>query len=317
MRENRKLNRINTHQRLPCRKSGSLLCVSLLILAGAALVLQFANSQSPNVAPPAAISGLLRLSAPQLAEVPILTINLLCADGLSGRETDIPTCTATLDNWAARVRSETERHQYRFERNPADFEHSAGFFRMLMLAVVLAEDFGIRYDPERQRGPSASRADDGFFSDPAMVFLSGLLGPQRKGTCSSLPVLYIAVGRQLGYPLKLVTTKGHLFVRWDGAGERFNVEATARGLVRFDDDYYRHWPFEVSRAEETADGYLRSLTAQGELAVFLSIRAMCLREQRRFGEAAQCFSNAARLAPECQSYRTMHANLVAESGRKP
>ena len=33
----------------------------------------------------------------------------------------------------------------------------------------------------------------------------------------------MAVGRRLGYPLKLVTTKGHLFVRWEGAGERFNI----------------------------------------------------------------------------------------------
>lgn len=34
------------------------------------------------------------------------------------------------------------------------------------------------------------------------------------------------------YPLKLVTTKGHLFVRWEGTGERSNVEATSHGLNR-------------------------------------------------------------------------------------
>jgi len=28
-----------------------------------------------------------------------------------------------------------------------------------------------------------------------------------------MPILYVAVGRQSGYPLKLVTTKGHLLVR--------------------------------------------------------------------------------------------------------
>jgi hypothetical protein len=62
--------------------------------------------------------------------------------------------------------------------------------------------------------------NDGFFADPSKVFLHGLLGPERVGTCSSLPVLYVAVGRQLGYPLKLVTAKGHLFVRWEGAESR-------------------------------------------------------------------------------------------------
>ena len=105
-----------------------------------------------------------------------------------------------------------------------------------MLAVVLTEDYGVHYDPQRRAGPASTRMDDGFFSDARSVFIHGLLGPGRAGTCSSLPVLYVAVGRQFGYPLKLVTTKGHLFVRWDGAGERFNVEVTGHGLNRFDDE---------------------------------------------------------------------------------
>src|ERR1035441_10188027 len=87
-------------------------------------------------------------------------------------------------------------------------------------------------------------------------------------------------------PLKLLTTKGHLFVRWEGGGERFNIEATGRGVNRFEDDYYRHWPFEISKAEEAAEGYLKSLSPAEELAVFLSIRGMCLRESGRLAEAA-------------------------------
>jgi hypothetical protein len=43
-------------------------------------------------------------------------------------------------------------------------------------------------------------------------------------------VLYVAIGRRLGYPLKLVECKGHLFVRWEDAKERFNIEGTSRGL---------------------------------------------------------------------------------------
>jgi hypothetical protein len=44
------------------------------------------------------------------------------------------------------------------------------------------------------------------------------------------------------YPLKLVTTRGRLFVRWDGNGERLNVEATSKGLNCHPDDYYRQYP---------------------------------------------------------------------------
>jgi hypothetical protein len=301
------------------RRPPVLLLGSGLSLCTAALLAWGIHTSSPgkNNARPASLGELLVLPAGRIGEVPVAKLNLLCATGLCPtNDPDLQACAGTLETWAAGVCSETERHRYRFDRNPAEFENSAGFFRMLMLCVVLAEDYGVHYDAERRAGPAATRADDGFFADPSAVFVHGLLGPEHKGTCSSLPVLYAAVGRRLGYPLKLVTTRGHLFVRWEGEGERFNVEATARGLSRFADDYYRHWPFEVSPAEEAAEGYLRSLTAPEELAAFLSIRGMCLREQGRLSEAVESFAAAAKLAPGCRSYRAVLASLETALGRQ-
>jgi hypothetical protein len=286
------------------------LCSFILALAvSVALVTQIARHFRVQ-ARPATLSELVSLPPAGLSNFSICELNLLCANGLSGcNETDIKQCLATVDSWAQHVRSETERHLYRYERSPADFENSPGYFRMLMLAVVLAEDYGVHYDPQRMGGPETVRMDDGFFADPRSVFLHGLLGPERVGTCSSLPVLYVAVGRQLGYPLKLVTTKGHLFVRWEGAGERFNMEATSRGSNRFDDDHYRHWPLETSPAEEQAEGYLKSLTPAGELSAFLSIRGMCLREAGKLREATESFAAAARLSPQCHGYQALLADL--------
>lgn len=179
----------------------------------------------------------------------------------------------------------------------------------VMMAVVLTEDFQVRYNPARAASPEQTSPRDSFFADSRDVFLHGLLGPDRHGTCSSLPVLYVALGRRLGYPLKLVTTKGHLFVRWEDAKERFNVEVTGRGVNRFDDHYYRTWPFPVSEEEVQADGYLKSLTPAEELAVFLAIRGMCWREAGEYGQAAESFAAAARLNPNCRSYRLMLASL--------
>ena len=122
-------------------------------------------------------------------------------------------------------------------------------------------------------------------------------------------MLQVAVGRRLGYPLKLVTTKGHLFVRWEDALERFNIEAAGRGVNRFSDDYYRHWPFEVSESEVVAEGHLKSLSPAEELAVFLSIRGMCQREVRLRKEAAESFAAAAKLAPTCRSFQEMADQL--------
>jgi uncharacterized protein HemY len=54
-----------------------------------------------------------------------------------------------------------------------------------------------------------------------------------------------------------------------------------------------------------AEGYLKSLDAAGELAVFLSIRGMCLREAGRWNGAEEAFQSASRLAPSVASYRMM------------
>jgi hypothetical protein len=240
----------------------------------------------------------------------ITRMNIRCAHRSSpDMESNIESHTRVVADWASQIRSETERHAYRFRQNPAEFENSQGYFKMLMMAVVLAEDFHVHYKEELKSQPSQTSMNDGFFANPDDVFLTGLLGPKREGTCSSMPVLYVAIGRELGYPLKLVTTKGHMFVRWEGEGERFNIEATAHGLSRFDDEYYRHWPFEITPEEEAAEGYLKSLTPSEELAAFMSIRGMCLREAGRISEAADAFTTAARLAPGCRSYRTMTTNL--------
>jgi len=289
-----------------------VICCGLLLFLGVIVALSYQKTFKDRNSPhPTNLGELLALVPDRIGEIPVEKINLLCATALCPtNEPDLKRCEAILETWAARVRSETERHRYRFERHPAEFENSPGFFRMLMLCVVLSEDFGVHYDLERRAGPAAAGAADGFFADVGSVFLHGLLGSERKGTCSSLPVLYVAVGRQLGYPLKLVTTRGHLFLRWEGQGERFNVEATARGLSRFDDDYYRHWPFELDAGEEASEGYLKSLTPPEELAVFLSIRGVCLREQGRIPEAIQSFTAAAKLVPGCRSYCTMRDSLI-------
>ena len=125
-----------------------------------------------------------------------------------------------------------------------------------------------------------------------------------------MPVLYVAIGRKLGYPLKLVTTKSHLFLRWEGNGERFNLEATGKGTNRYDDAHFKQWPFPVTDAEIEADGYLKSLTANEEIALFKSIRGNCLMEARRYTEAEQAYSEAVRLAPRSRGYGLLHDNCL-------
>jgi hypothetical protein len=239
----------------------------------------------------------------------IAVLNLRCASGLPGfDQAELEKQIATLDQWARRVKFETERHLYKYRANPAEFENSEGYFRMVMMAVVVYEDFGVRYNPRLIAAPG--QAGYHFFADSKDVFLHGLLGTNRTGTCSSLPVLYVALGRRLGYPLKLVTTKSHLFLRWEGQGERFNLEATGKGMNRYEDNHYKQWPFPVSEEEIRNDGFLKSLTTDEEMALFQSIRGHCLMEAQRYAEAAASYAQAAQLAPNARGYRLLHENAL-------
>ena len=298
---------------------GFLMLASLWVLTGGVSASKPQRTASTEAASVPILRSMLGADPEALATKDIAAVNLACAEGLPGAEDlDGKELLRTLDVMANQVRRETERHLYRFRRNPAEFEGSEGYFRMLMLVVVLAEDFQVHYAPEKISAVGEARVDDGFFADSRTVFLHGLTGARHEGTCSSMPVLYVVVGRRLGYPLKLVATKAHLFVRWEDKGERFNIEATGHGVNRFDDEYYRHWPFEISRGEEVAQGYLKSLTPAEEFAAFLSIRAMCLRQGGRLGEAAEAFAAAARFAPGCRSYKEMAANFsLAGHARHP
>lgn len=257
------------------------------------------NSSSPpaseNPAPklPRTFAELIALQPKDLEGTEIALMNLLCADGLPGAENlNVDECLATLDRWARHVKSETDRNHHRFQEDRAYYYNSEAFYKMLMMAVVVYEDFGVRYNPKWIAPPSEIRGDDHFFADSRDILIHGMLGPERMGTCSSMPILYIALGRRLGYPLKLVSTKQHLFMRWDSPTEKFDMDATGKGLDHYEDDHYKKWPFPVGEDEIRENGYLKSMTTAEELSVFLTIRGACLTEAGRLAEATLTFRSA-------------------------
>ena len=155
---------------------GACLVLALLIIAVRFGVgLSAWNAQpSANRGTASSVSsfaGLLALPASNLEDLDIAKMNLLCARGLPGTDDlDLNVSLAMLDQMASRVRTKTERHFYRFQRNPTEFEKSEGFFKMLMLAVVLAEDFQVHYAPGKTGGAAEARMEDGFFGDGPYVY---------------------------------------------------------------------------------------------------------------------------------------------------
>lgn len=250
----------------------------------------------------------------------VAAANLAAAAGLPGADgLDAGSALSWLDEAARRVNIETLRHSYQFREWPQEFENSAAYFCMLVMATVLCKDFGVRYNPERIRDPKFQDPNcfDPDFSDSRDLFIHGLIdGP--GGTCASMPVLYAAVGRRLNYPLRLVQSKGHLFVRWDdpegkaGPPARFNVEATGQGLACPPDEHYRIWPVPLTDGELASGLFLRAMTPREEVAGFRAVRGDCLWENGRYADAMREYNWSVTLAPHDQRYSW----LVMESYKK-
>jgi hypothetical protein len=254
----------------------------------------------PRAVQPKTLKELLALPRSALTNIDTATLNLLCAEGLRGADSlSVESSLDSLDAWAKHVASETQRNIHRFLANPREYNHSLGYYRMMMLATVLQQDFGTHYNPERALPQLRGKWEpsDVFFGDSRDVFIHGLLGDKHRGTCSSLPVLYVAVAQRLGYPAELVAAKGHLFVRYQEGTEHLNVEATSVGFNTYPDEHYRQWPLPMTAEEVRTFGWLRPMSRAEMLGAFLAIRAACLTSMKRFDEAADTWAAVARYLP--------------------
>jgi hypothetical protein len=223
----------------------------------------------------------------------LAAVDLACAVGLPGSERiDIPAGLAWVDHAAAWARHQTAATFDQFRRSPATYENSEGIFRVVAMMNVLWRGLGVHYNRDRIDDPDE-------FTDSRDDFIHGII-EGRGGSCASLPVLLTAVGRRLGYPLKLVKTARHLFARWDDpSGERFNVEINQTGLNTHPDDYYLTWPVDIRGTKWQAETkFLRSLTPREEVARAWSKRGHILRASGRLREAVDCFATACSIATD-------------------
>jgi hypothetical protein len=235
----------------------------------------------------------------------LAAVDLACAVGLPGSERlDIPACLAWVDHAAAWARHQTAATFDQFRRGPETYDNSEGIFRVVAMMNVLWRGLGVHYNQERIDDPEA-------FTDSRDDFIHGII-EGRGGTCASLPVLLTAVGRRLGYPLKLVTTARHLFARWDDPfGERFNIELNKTGLNTYPDEHYLSWPIDIRGTKwETETKFLRSLTPRGEVALLWAKRGRNLRANGDLKGAVDCFATACSLTSDDILHRMWLGSLI-------
>lgn len=243
-----------------------------------------------------------RMTPEELARQDVAAYNLACACGLPDAGLDESACHACLsflDDRAEETAVSIEALTDFYHDNAAHYE-SWNRFRMIRLACVMHETH-VRYNPARIP-PGNIYNTAGIPYDTNDQFIHGaILGD--GGTCASLPIIILAVGRRLGFPLKLVAaqgkTAGHLFVRWEDDTDRFNMEVTqmGKGLCILPDEHFREGIFNVPKwlFRDTRSG--QSMTAPEELATFLRLRGYRLGHFGHYREALDCLAWAAALVP--------------------
>jgi hypothetical protein len=255
---------------------------------------------------------LAQLSDDELAARDIAETTLACAAGLPGAEGVEPAfCLDKLDRWAKQLRQFTASNWAIFNRQPSKYQDSKARFRMLCLVTFVQQHLGVlshsklgTHNKLQQNPPDHSDSRDQFIHGP----LHGW-----GGTCATLPTLYAALGRRLGYPIRLARTTEHLFARWEKpGGERFNIECTVLGLDTPPDEYYLRWPRPADPEDVRLGQFLKTLTPREELAGELIQRAYCLRDNGRHEDAVTVCLWACAVAPAMKLHeRTAKRMLFA------
>jgi hypothetical protein len=244
----------------------------------------------------------------QLANYPIEAVNLAAAVGLSGSEKiDHQGCINRIEDAARKTKLYTLGRLQEFRKAPEVYHHSEAKFRIICMIRFLQQVHKVLYNEAK------IPADVPFFTEDCFIH-GALMGD--GGTCASLPVVYVAVGRRLGYPLKLVSCLRHQFCRWDEPKEKFNIEVNNHSIDTPDDNHFRQGLFHCNPEMERECCYLLSETPKMELAGFLTERAYLLLErEKRYKEAAEGFMWAASLVPQNKQYIT-HAKMSMETWQK-
>ena len=110
------------------------------------------------------------------------------------------------------------------------------------------------------------------YADPNNICLAGLLRT-RRGSCVSMPMIYLVLGQRLGMPVHLVALGRHYFIRWEEPGYRMNIEPTIVERVSVTPDDSVYLEIEGMTREQLRGSDLRNLTHREVVGNILFARA--------------------------------------------
>ncbi len=284
-----------------------------------------------RAAAPPTIDELLELSPSQRAVIGPAELNLLCAAGLpDGQDVDTARCLAALEQWTTLVRGETSQRLATLTRRDRSAKEPLGASsesrsKAQALLQGLHDALGSDRRPASlESGTLESAVARGIPLDPRDLFLCGVLenaSPPHRPTSVSLPWLYLAVGRRLGYPLRLAAQDGRLLLRWEGQDEQFTLDwqqswtepVVSAPELRFRVEAAGRPPLPLPTdppPSATLPSPMHLLTTDDELAMLLSARGACLESHGQNREALVVSAQAHRLRPDCDNYVVAIAHVM-------
>jgi len=273
--------------------------VVLACICSAVFAYRAYHTQATRELKPRTLEELLFIPDKHLGRVDIARMNLLCATGLPGAENiDVEKYLATIDQWAKVVKAEEKKYLPVFYENRVKYEYSQAKFKAVYLGLTIQQVLKCRYNMELvNSGIEKDWASLRFHEDSRDTFIHGFV-ERKKGTCSSIPVLLVALGRRCGYPLYLVASKGHLFVRWEDDKDRFNFDAATQGVNIHSDEYFHTYPFPITESDWKHEKLLKNLSPVEELSEFMNTRGLCFAAHGKLKEAVDAYTLYFRGFPE-------------------
>lgn len=129
-------------------------------------------------------------------------------------------------------------------------------YRIRALNTYLYKVFCMQYD-----------LSDPYVKNRHNRYINGILD-NHKGSCSNMPLLYLAVAQRLGYPVYAVTVPKHIFLRYvDSRLEMKNIEATSGGGYSPDEEYIA--TLKISSKALANGTYLKTLTYREYLGILI------------------------------------------------
>ena len=244
--------------------------VSVMFSKPQAPGLQLSQSAGGNKQDVRTVWQLLDLSDDELDQVDVVELNLAVAIEIPGLEDlSIAEYQQVVDQWTEAIRREMDQGEAEFRKTPEQWENDIRFFRLGLVASYLNQVVGLEYVEDQKTAQQVS------YSDPGQLFVHGAINT-KTGTCGNMPVLHVAIGRRLGWPVSLATARSHAICRFDDGEAVFNIESTNSGKggtfsSGTDEDYMKRFRLPKQAVECGSD--LSSMSGRQMLGYFISLRA--------------------------------------------